>query len=939
METCFATLLYKHLLVWIDDLLLYADDIDTYLGKLDELFSLLNDFGLKLSVKKSSLYQQEVKWCGKIIDANGVRHDPARIDSLRAMPYPSTAGELQQFLCAINWMRESLIDYARQVSPLQHRLDEALAKTRRTKRVAAGILIELSAAERAAFDNVKDMLASAATLAFPNDSATTCLLTDASDIGWAVIVTQVKDFDIKVPVQDQQHQLVECLSGTFTGSQLNWTVIEKEAFPIALACDKLDYLLLRPQGFRMFCDHRNLIHVFAPDENVKKHVKGKLLRWSMKLMNYNYVIEHIAGPNNVWADMISRWAGNHVPVTSRISRIRTDTPAAPSAASQQELAREVTGPIISTLRPLDDDNFIWPTFVEIILVQSRYEPPSGAVRTDDDVFTLRDRIWIPTEASDLILRLFIIAHCGAQGHRGHAAMVEHLRRLFAIEKLNTLASTFVRQCRLCLHSKGGNIIPRPWGETIDCCERNGVLHFDFLFMGESFGDSKYILVLKDHASHFCELVVADTADSTVTVEAFLAWHSRFGLPPVWISDQGSHFKNEVVSELSRRLRTQQQFTPAYCPWINGSVERVNRDILQVIRTMILEYKINHSDWVYLVPMVQSSLNHTAVPSLGHKAPVELFTGLPCPTPLKEFYLPGSGEFKEVPASDKIDDFLVNLRSSIQDMHKAVEEQRLKQRLLNKKRERGENMVNFMEGDYVLRSRVDEKNGNKLLVTWVGPYRVMRADVHSFMVQHLITGAELDVHASRLKFYADSSLDVTEELLEHISSQGIILAVEKLKEHQWNDNIKDYEILVQWKGLEAIEDSYEPLTTLSRDVPKLVNQYVAAADQELKAHWQRVTMTGDQQLQEPIVATEMVRPTDMSRRRSSRRRKQPRSTTTTTTQASDKGDTVAATLQTSSDRPGLENNQPDANTPKRLTQVRAEDQGVSRRTRSQTARAD
>jgi hypothetical protein len=388
----------------------------------------------------------------------------------------------------------------------------------------------------------------------------------------------------------------------------------------------------------MFCDHRNLIHVFAPDEHVKKHVKGKLLRWSMNLMNYNYVIEHIAGPQNVWADMISRWAGNHAPVTTAIRRIRT-TPA----TSQQEPALEVTEPIISTLRPLDYENFVWPTFVEIMLVQSQYEAPPEAERSDNNILTVKNRTWIPSEAKDLILRLFIIAHCGAQGHRGIAAMVEHLRRLFTIDRLHSLASIFVRQCRLCLHSKGGKIIPRPWGETIDCCERNGVLHFDFLSMGESFGDSKYILVLKDHASHFCELVVADTADSTVTVEAFLAWHSRFGLPPSWISDQGTHFKNEVVSELSRRLRTQQEFTPAYCPWINGSVERVNRDILQVIRTMILEYKIAYADWVYLVPMVQSSLNHTPVPSLGNKAPIELLTGLPCPTPLREFYLPGTGE--------------------------------------------------------------------------------------------------------------------------------------------------------------------------------------------------------------------------------------------------------------------------------------------------------
>ncbi|KAE8966241.1 hypothetical protein PF011_g28010 [Phytophthora fragariae] len=93
-------------------------------------------------------------------------------------------------------------------------------------------------------------------------------------------------------------------------------------------------------------------------------------------------------------------------------------------------------------------------------------------------------------------------------------------------------------------------------------------------------------------------------------------------------------------------------------------------------------------------MVQSSLNHTAVPSLGNRAPVELFTGLQCPTPLKEFYLPETGELQTVPDSDAIDEFLEKLRSSIHDMHKDVEDQREKQRLLNKKRQRGENLVNL-----------------------------------------------------------------------------------------------------------------------------------------------------------------------------------------------------------------------------------------------------
>lgn len=74
-------------------------------------------------------------------------------------------------------MRGSLVDYARQVAPLQRKLDAVLAKTRRTKRAAAGIAIELSTEENFAFDTVKEVLASAVTLNFLEYASTTCLFT------------------------------------------------------------------------------------------------------------------------------------------------------------------------------------------------------------------------------------------------------------------------------------------------------------------------------------------------------------------------------------------------------------------------------------------------------------------------------------------------------------------------------------------------------------------------------------------------------------------------------------------------------------------------------------------------------------------------------------------------------------------------------------------
>ncbi|KAE9323979.1 hypothetical protein PR003_g16844 [Phytophthora rubi] len=178
-------------------------------------------------------------------------------------------------------------------------------------------------------------------------------------------------------------------------------------------------------------------------------------------MSYTYVIEHIAGPQNIWADMISRLAGNHDSVATAIKRVLADTPGAlnPNGETTETANPEVTEPIISTIRPLDDANFVWPTFDAISTVQSASHPPSGAERTPDGVLRLHGRIWIPCEAAELLQRLCIIAHCGVQGHRGGTAMAEHLRRIFTIENLDIKVAAFVRQCRLCLHSKGGTSSP------------------------------------------------------------------------------------------------------------------------------------------------------------------------------------------------------------------------------------------------------------------------------------------------------------------------------------------------------------------------------------------------------------------------------------------------------------------------------------------------
>ncbi len=114
--------------------------------------------------------------------------------------------------------------------------------------------------------------------------------------------------------------------------------------------------------------------------------------------------------------------------------------------------------------------------------------------------------------------------------------------------------------------------------------------FDYLFVEEpgpaASHDLTYILVIKDSFSHFCYLIPCAEANAFHASTAILQWFSTYGECSTFISDRGLHFKNQLFEELSRRLGTNHYFTAAYSPWANGSVERLNRDILSVLRTIL-----------------------------------------------------------------------------------------------------------------------------------------------------------------------------------------------------------------------------------------------------------------------------------------------------------------------------------------------------------------
>ncbi|POM58411.1 Hypothetical protein PHPALM_36941 [Phytophthora palmivora] len=143
-------------------------------GAIDFVPTKLDEHGLILNPTKST-YAGVV---GLSTSTESVT-TPERLRALREMPAPTTAAELQQFLCGSNWMRTGLVDYSRGYSPLQERLDEALSETRKTKRAAAGM-------KEQRLKPLKRLLGNSAMLTYPDPSKQLIQFSEASDRGGGI---------------------------------------------------------------------------------------------------------------------------------------------------------------------------------------------------------------------------------------------------------------------------------------------------------------------------------------------------------------------------------------------------------------------------------------------------------------------------------------------------------------------------------------------------------------------------------------------------------------------------------------------------------------------------------------------------------------------------------------------------------------------------------
>ncbi|KAE9351508.1 hypothetical protein PR003_g4855 [Phytophthora rubi] len=164
--------------------------------------------------------------------------------------------------------------------------------------------------------------------------------------------------------------------------------------------------------------------------------------------------------------------------------------------------------------------------------------------------------------------------------------------------------------------------------------------------------------------------------------------------------------------------------------------------------------------------------------------------------------------------------LAQMAEALEAMHRDVAETSDRRRMQARARRASKSKPpNFSVGDFVLVAMVTQ-HANKLTIDWQGPNRIVRAiSDWVFEVESLNPPQGTTTHhVSRLRFYAEASRGVTEDLLQYaLHSQGGHL-VEAFRGVRFNEAARRWEVEVKWLGIEAIENTWEPLFSAASGRP-------------------------------------------------------------------------------------------------------------------------
>lgn len=112
MQLVLQGLSWKDCLAYLDDAVVLGTDFDEHLCNLSKVLSRFEKYNLKLKPKKCQLFQKEVQFLGKVVNAHGISVNPESIAAVAKWSTPKNKKDLQSFLGFANYHRDHVKHFA-----------------------------------------------------------------------------------------------------------------------------------------------------------------------------------------------------------------------------------------------------------------------------------------------------------------------------------------------------------------------------------------------------------------------------------------------------------------------------------------------------------------------------------------------------------------------------------------------------------------------------------------------------------------------------------------------------------------------------------------------------------------------------------------------------------------------------------------------------------
>lgn len=731
MDRVLAGLKWGTCLLYLDDILVMAPTYEELLNRLRKVFERLREANLTLNPSKCTFGFREARVLGHIVSADGVSPDPNKVKDILKFEPPRRLRALRSFLGLANYYRKFVPDYSKIARPL-------IELTKKN------VQWQWGEQQHKAFETLKNKLTTAPILRHFDPNLPIELHTDASDVGVGAAVMQTENGET-LPVAYASRRLSD--------AEKKYTVTEKECIGVVWSTQHFRQFLWG-RKFTIVVDHHALCWL-----KKNRDSSGRLARWALKLMEFDYEIKHKQGRLHVVPDMLSR--NTCVDCKPEDEDMTNEIPMLVLEASSSHCQNEDTVPLFSLqwseIQKLQEEDEECKRIKEAVL--SPDNATSGDRRLarsfliENGVLYRRNvahagdkrLLYVPKSVRDEILYECHDSPLSG-GHLGLTKTFHKLKSRYYWPHMLKDTENYVKTCLHCQTRKtpkgspAGLLQPIPVGLPF---ERVGV---DVLGpFTKTNGGNRYIIVAMDYATKWAEARATPTATAEETANFLIdRIVCRFGCPNEILTDRGMNFRSNLVRGMLNGLGIRSLFTTAYHPACNGLVEHFNGTLAQMLSFYT---GTSQKDWDLYVNLTCFSYNTSRQETTKH-SPFYLLFGV-------EARLPVDVSLRRNADKDNdIETVLRRVQKCRQDVVKLVEKGQKKQKERYDKKHRH---VEYEQGEQVMVWTPSRKKGRstKLLHRWHGPYEIVSklSDVNYEIKIQAKGGHYIDtVHVGRMKRY-------------------------------------------------------------------------------------------------------------------------------------------------------------------------------------------